>query len=109
MAEAFKQLGQSLPAAATLTDLYVVPGATKAVVSSISCCNQGPGVALVRIAVAIAGAANALSQYRFYDRAVFPGKTFIATIGITLATTDVVRVYSDTGTVSFAADGVEVT
>ena len=39
MATTYKVLGQSNPAATTLTTLYTVPAATQAVISSISVAN----------------------------------------------------------------------
>ena len=107
MAEAQKILGQSSPSATTLTDVYTAPSA--AVVSSIVICNRGDADANVRVAVAVAGAADSSKQYLYYDLPVFAKDTFIATIGATLATTDVVRVYSDLATVSFSLFGVEIT
>lgn len=110
MAEARKVLGQSIPSAGVLTTLYTVPGATQAVNSTITVCNQSKTqTAQVRISIAINGAADALSQYLVYDADFQPKETKGFTLGITLAAADVVRVYSDTGTVSFNAFGVELT
>lgn len=109
MAETRKVLGQSNPVAATLTDLYTVPAATSVVGSSIIVCNRSATLTSFRISVAVAGAANDNKQYLYYD-VVIPGNdTFIATIGITLAATDVVRVYATLATLSFNLFGVEVT
>ena len=58
--------------------------------------------------MAPAGAVDALQHYLFYDQAIDGNSTFIATIGITLATTDVVRVYATLATLSFNVFGVEV-
>ena len=41
MATAYKVLGQSNPAATTLTTLYTVPAVTSAVCSTLSICNVG--------------------------------------------------------------------
>ena len=56
----------------------------------------------------MAGAADTTKQYLYFDVTVPGNNTFIAVIGITLATTDVVRVQSDTASVSFNLFGVEV-
>ncbi len=109
MADTFKVLGQSAPAAAALTALYTVPGVTSSTVSSVVVCNTSSAKTKFRISVAVAGAADAIAQYLYYDVPINGNDSFVATIGATLATTDVVRVYSLSGTVSFNAFGVEVT
>lgn len=109
MAETYKVLGQSNPLAATLTDLYVVPGATSTVSSSIVVCNRGAATIAFRISVAIAGAADANEQYLFYDVAVLKRSSVTVVLGITLATTDVVRVRTDIATTSFNIFGTQIT
>jgi hypothetical protein len=109
MAETLKILGQLVPSANTLTDLYAVPAATSASVSSVSICNQNATAVTVRISLAVAGAADTAKQYLYYDVTVQGNDTFIATVGISLATTDVIRARSNTANVSFQAFGVEVT
>lgn len=109
MPDALRVLGQANPAAATPTNLYTAPGSatTGVSVSSVAVCNRGPASAKFRMSVAPAGAADALAQYLYYDVPVPANDTFVATIGVTLAATDVLRVQTDTATVSFNAFGVE--
>lgn len=107
MADAPKVLGQSAPGATTLTDLYVVPAGTSAVVSTLVVCNRSATATTFRVSVAIAGAANANAQYLYYDVAIEGNDTFAATIGMTLEVTDVLRVYATAATLSFNAFGVE--
>lgn len=109
MAEALKCLGQQLPAQDTLTNLYETPTAKSAVVSSIVICNQNRESVTFRLAHAIAAAADARAQYLYYDQIVPPQKTFIATIGMTLAGTDVIRCKASRTNVSFNVYGSEVT
>lgn len=109
MAETRKVLGQSAPLAATLTDLYTVPASTSTVVSTITVCNRGTTNATFRIAVAPAGAADANAHYLYYNVTITGEDTFAATLGITLATTDKIRVYASTANITFNAFGVEVT
>lgn len=104
-----KVLGQSKPSATTLTALYTVPAATSAVASTITVCNQSATPTAFRISVAPAGAGDATSQYLYYDVAIGGNDTFAATLGISLATTDVVRVYNTLATLSFSLFGVENT
>lgn len=109
MTDTLKVLGQAYPAAGSLATLYTVPAATSATVSTVTACNQGAGAAKFRVSVAVAGAADTQAQYLYFDQPVAAKGTFAFTIGVTLAATDVVRCYSDTGTVSFNAFGVQLT
>ena len=109
MAITYKVLGQSNPAANTNSDLYTVPSATSAVCSTIVICNQAASAATFRVAVRPAGAGIATSQYISYDTNVNANDSITMTIGITLATTDVVTVRANTTTVSFNLFGSELT
>lgn len=109
MAESIKVLAQTRPAAATLTDSYTVPAATTTVVSSITVMNDSATATSFRISVAVAGAADATKQYLFRDVPINGNDTFTATLGVTLAATDVIRVYATLATVSFNVFGVEIT
>lgn len=108
MATTYKVLGQSYPAATTPTTLYTVPSSKSAVVSTISVCNTGSTQDTIRISVRIGGASATDAQYIAYGDTVAPGSTYALTIGITLATTDVVTIYSTTGTSAFNAFGSEI-
>jgi hypothetical protein len=108
MAEALKVLGQANPSAATLTDLYTVPGSYSTTVSTIAICNRTQTSKRVRVSVAPAGASDSLEQYIMYDVLLLKNDYIYATIGITLDETDVVRVYTDVAGVSFNLFGVEV-
>jgi hypothetical protein len=55
------------------------------------------------------GASDTASQYLYYDIAIPGNNTFATTIGITLASGDVVRVYNTLATCSFNIFGVENT
>lgn len=108
MPNAYKILGQSKPSATTLTDIYTVPGATSAIVSTITVCNQSATPTAFRISIAPAGAADTASQYIYYDVAIGGNDTFACTFGISLATTDKIRVYNTLATLSFTVTGVEI-
>jgi glucose-6-phosphate dehydrogenase assembly protein OpcA len=108
MPTTYKVLGQSNPAATTATTLYTVPATTSTVVSSISICNLASSSATYRIAVRPAGASIANQHYLAYDVTVGASDTTIITVGLTLATTDVITVYSSTANLSFAAFGSEI-
>ena len=110
MAETIKVLGQLNPSASTLTALYTVPASTSTTVSTIVVCNRNStGDIRFRISVAVAGATDDPKQYLFYDVRLDDRESFTATIGITLAATDVVRVYADDANVAFNLFGAELT
>jgi glucose-6-phosphate dehydrogenase assembly protein OpcA len=108
MATTYKVLGQSNPSATTATTLYTVPASTSTVVSTISICNQASSTASYRIAVRPAGATLAAQHYLAYDIAIAANDTTALTLGVTLATTDVVTVYASSATLSFSAFGSEI-
>lgn len=108
MATTYKVLGQSNPSATTNTSLYTVPAATSAVLSTVTICNQASTAGTFRIAVRPAGAAIATQHYIAYDTPIAANDTIALTLGITLATTDVVTVYASSATMSFAAFGSEI-
>jgi len=109
MAITYKVLGQSNPAATTATTLYTVPSTTSAVCSTLVVCNQASTAATFRIAVRPAGATLSAEHYAAYDTSIPANETITFTIGLTLATTDVVTVYASTNTVSFHLYGSEYT
>jgi glucose-6-phosphate dehydrogenase assembly protein OpcA len=104
----YKVLGQSNPSATTATTLYTVPSATQAVVSTITVANQAASAATYRIAVRVAGASLAASQYIAYDVSLPANASDTLTLGITLGATDVITVYASSATMSFAAFGSEI-
>src|SRR5690242_6719366 len=109
MADTVKVLSQNALSATTLRDLYTVPVGTSAVISTIVVCNRGASTTTFRISVAVAGAADATKQYTHYDVTAPPNDTFALTVGLTLATTDVVRGYAGNGNLTFQCFGVEIT
>ena len=104
----YKVLGQVAPSATTETDLYTVPSATSTVCSSISICNRASSDTTFRVSVSKAGASTSNKDYLYYDVTLAGNDTFIATIGVTLATTDKIRVYAGSGNLSFQVWGTEI-
>lgn len=111
MTIAYKILGQSNPASNTYVDLYTVPANTSVVVSTLNICNQSqsyvPGN--FRIAVRPANATLATKHYIAYDTAIAGLDTISLTIGMSLAATDVVTVYTNSSNISFNLFGSEIT
>jgi hypothetical protein len=109
VAETIKVLGQVAPDADTLTALYTVPSLKAATVSTISICNQNLGLkAEICVSVAVGGANDEPKQYVFYDLEIVAKDTVLATIGMTLAAGDIVRVCASSENVSFNLFGVEL-
>lgn len=108
MATALKTLGQQNPAAATLTTIYTVPGATKVVGSVLRVANRTGTPTAFRVAVSPAGASIANEHYHAYDVPIGANEVVDLT-GFALAATDVVRVYATLATLSFNLMGQEIT
>ena len=108
MATTYKVLGQSNPAATTLTTLYTVPASTSTVISTITVANQAATAATYRIAVRVAAAGISAAQYLAYDVSLPANATDTLTLGVTVAATDVISVYASTATMSFNAFGSEI-
>lgn len=108
MAITYKILGQVNPVANTATTLYTVPSSKNTVVSSIAICNQSSTAAQFDIAVRQGGDTLSAKQYINFQTALPGNDTITISMGMTLATTDVVTVNSTTSTVSFNIFGSEI-
>lgn len=109
MAVTIKNLGQSSPNATTETALYTCPASTTAVCSSIVVCNRGGAATTFRISHAVGGGATQNKDYLYYDTYISANDTFIATIGITVAASDKINVYSGNANLSYNLYGQENT
>ena len=108
MPTAYKTLGQVSPSATTATTLYTVPSSTSAICSTLAVCNRGVSTT-IRVAVRPAGATLANQHYLVYDAILNANESLFLTLGMTLATTDVVTVYSGTADTSYSLFGSEIT
>jgi hypothetical protein len=109
MAATYKVLGQSAPSATTATTLYTVPSSTSTIVSTLTVCNRDTTSGTFRIAVRPAGATLANQHYIVYDSSITANDTVTFTLGITLATTDIITIYASSANMSFNAFGSELT
>lgn len=109
MASTYKCLGQIAPSAATLTTLYTVPSSTSTTCSTLTISNSSATATSFRVSVRVAAAVDNAKQYLYYDIAIPGNDTFVATLGITLAATDVISVYATLATLAFNLYGVEIT
>lgn len=110
MATTYRVLGQVNPSATTATTLYTTPTvpSTSTVVSTITVANLAGSAATFRISVRPAAASQTNAMYIAYDVTVGANDTTTLTLGLTLATTDVITVYASTATLSFNAYGSEI-
>lgn len=108
MANAYKVLGQSAPAATTATTLYTVPAATEAVISTIVIANRAATAGSFRLSVRPNGAAQANEHYLAYDVPIAANDSTTLTLGITVDATDVVTVYASSADMSFNIFGSEI-
>jgi glucose-6-phosphate dehydrogenase assembly protein OpcA len=108
MPTTYKVLGQSNPSATTAATLYTVPSSTSTVVSTITVANLAGTAATYRISIRPAGASQTNAMYLAYDVTVGANDTTTITLGITLATTDVITVYASTANIAFQAFGSEI-
>ena len=109
MPVAYRILGQEAPLATTEVDLYTVPGATNTVASSVTITNRGSTIATFRVAVVQGGGVTGPRHYLYYDLPLAGYDTFIATIGVTMETADVVRAYASSANLTFQLFGSEIT
>ena len=108
MPKSYKILGQSLPSSNTFTDLYTVPAGNSAVISTLNVCNTTESNVTFRIAARPANATLATSQYIVYDAALPAQDAIGLTLGMTLAATDTLTVFSYQGNVAFSLFGTEI-
>lgn len=108
MTISYKVLGQSAPAATTPANLYTVPALKQAVCSTLIICNSGATATTFRVSVRPAGAVEAALHYIAYDTPLPANDSIPLTLGISLATTDVVTVYAGNANVSFSLFGSEI-
>jgi hypothetical protein len=105
-----KILGQSLPTDTNEATLYTVPSGQEAVLSSLTVCNKSTNAAKFRVRVKVGGAGDDDKEWVYYDLEIQGNDTFVATVGITLAATDLIKVRTDTASaLAFQAYGDERT
>jgi hypothetical protein len=110
MPQTYKVLGQVAATAATTHNVYTVPAATQAVVSSIIVTNRNSAANVTyRLAVQPAGVALANQHYIAYDSTVTALDSVALSLGLSLGNTDVLSVYAGNSNVSFSVFGVEIT
>jgi len=105
---AYKVLGQAAPAATTPNNVYTVPPAKEAVVSTIVIANRVSTAATFRLSVRPNGDTQANQHYLAFDVPIAGNDSITLTLGITLAATDVITVYGSTANLSWNVFGTEL-
>lgn len=111
MPTTYKILGQAVGTLAS-SILYLVPGGTQTIISSIAVTNRGAGVEYFRVSVNPGGIGVFPQQYLYYDVPIAQYDTFIATVGITLEATDTISIEATgliPGNLTFQLFGSELT
>jgi hypothetical protein len=107
----YKILAQTLPGTIGNVDLYTVPAATQAIVSTLTITNvnASPATVTARVFVRKAGATAATSNAILYDVPIAALSVAAFTLGITLDATDVITVQSGTSSrLTFQLFGSEI-
>lgn len=108
MANTYKVLGQSAPAATTATTLYTCPSSTQTVVSVIVVCNRSTATTF-RVGVDVDAAGDGNSDYLAYDMPIGANETVELGKGVTLDASDLIRVYAGSANLTFSVFGQEIT
>lgn len=109
MATTYKVLGQAAPANTSNADLYTVPAATQAVVSTLQVANMTTEEATFTIYVRVAGATAANSNAIAKDVSVLGNSILAITTGMTLGATDKVTIQSSVANaLTFTMFGSEI-
>ena len=112
MAQSYKRLGAINPSANTQTNVYVVPAATEAVISTITICNQVSTNQSFSLIVMPSGAfASPSAAANFIVRgAVVPAAdTLVLTMGLTANAGTVIAANANSPNISFSVFGSELT
>ena len=115
MPTAYKILGQTLPTANLLSNVYVVPTSTSAIVSTITICNQSSANANVDIMIRPINETLANKHYLIKGVTIPRADTMILSPGVTLNASVIVAVNNAVASgetaanVSFNVFGIELT
>jgi hypothetical protein len=111
MPQVYKRLGAINPSANTQTNVYVVPAATEAVISTITVCNQIASNALYSLAVMVSGdfaSPAGAKDFIVRDAAVPALDSIILTIGLTVNSGSILIANTNSANISISAFGSEI-
>ena len=104
----YKVLGQA-NGNTVIANVYTVPAATQAVISTIVIANRSSSNTNYRIAVQPAGAALSNQHYIAYDSVVAGNDSIALSLGLTMGNTDVLSVNASSNVLTFSVFGSEIT
>lgn len=108
MATAYKVLGQNALAATTDTNVYTVPSATEAILSTVVVANRGTVSATYRLAVRPDGATLDPKHYIAYDVTIAANDSTTLTLGIAMNAADIFYAYASNANLSVNVFGAEI-
>lgn len=112
MPQNFKRLGAINPSANTQTNVYVVPAATEAVISTFTVCNQSTTNASYSLIVMVASehaAPAPASSFLVRGASVPAADSIILTLGVTANAGSIIAANTNSPNISFIAFGSEIT
>lgn len=109
MANTYKILGQARPADTAVADVYTVPAATQAIVSTISATNVDGVASNINIYVVASGDTAGVANALVYSAELGANTLQAFTLGVTLGAADKISVQSATGNaVTYQVFGQEI-
>lgn len=111
MGQSFKRLGAINPSANTQTNVYVVPAATEAVISTIAICNQSASnvsYSLILMDSSEYSASAPASSFLVRGATVPAADTIFLTVGLTANAGSVIASNTNSSDVSFSLFGSEI-
>lgn len=105
----YKVLGQLAPLAGASSTLYTAPATAQTVCSTLAVCNRSATPTTFRVAVVRAGGSVQNETYIVYDAPIEGNDSTFLTLGITLNSSDTIRVQVGLANVSFNLFGSEIT
>jgi hypothetical protein len=111
MAQTYKRLGAINPTANTQTNVYVVPAATEAVISTITVCNQtasNVSYSLILMPSSIFASPAGAAHFLVRGATVPAADSIILTIGLTANAGSILAANTNDGNISFSAFGSEI-
>ena len=112
MANTYKRLGAINPSANTQTNVYVIPAATQAVISTIAICNQGANATTYSLALmpsSIFASPAGASHFLVRNATLTGSDTIFLTIGLTANAGSILVANTPNANISISAFGSEIT
>ena len=112
MPQNFKRLGAINPSANTQTNVYIVPAATEAVISTITVCNQSAvnsSFSLIYMVNSEYSAPAPAASFLIRGAVVPAADTLVLTMGLTANANSILAANTNSPNISFSVFGSELT